>query len=111
MTYAPRMAPNTLTARGVSGHRLGVGCGGRRGCNCARNGENCLPGGKGEEPVVGSAHERGERSDNGRQAILQPARRAATNQVAHDEPEIEAASMNQQALRRGVAAPLVREVR
>jgi hypothetical protein len=31
-------------------------------------------------------------------AILQPARRAAADQVAHDEPEIEAARMNQQAL-------------
>jgi hypothetical protein len=30
--------------------------------------------------------------------ILQPARRAAADQVAHDEPEIEAARMNQQAL-------------
>ena len=40
-------------------------------------------------------------------AILQPARRAATNQVAHDEPEIEAASMNQQALEDiGVAAQM-----
>ena len=57
--------------------------------------------------MVGSAHERGKRCDNGRQAILQPARRATTNQVAHDEPEIEAARMNQQALEDiGVAAQM-----
>ena len=42
--------------------------------------------------------EQGKRSDNGRRAILQPARRTATNQVAHDEPEIEGARMNQHAL-------------
>ena len=40
----------------------------------------------------------GKRSDDGRRAILQPARRAAADQVAHDEPKIEAARMNQQAL-------------
>jgi hypothetical protein len=44
---------------------------------------------------------------NGRQAILRPARLAATNQVAHDEPEIEAARMNQQTLEDiGVAAQM-----
>jgi hypothetical protein len=47
-----------------------------------------------DKPVAGSAHERGKRSDKACQAILQPARRAATNQVAHDEPKIEAARMN-----------------
>ena len=50
------------------------------------------------EPAAGSADERGKRGDNGRQAILQPARRAAADQAAHDEPKIEAARMNQQAL-------------
>ena len=48
-----------------------------------------------------------KRSDDGRRAILQPARRAAADQVAHDEPEIEAPRMNQQALEDiGVAAQM-----
>jgi hypothetical protein len=48
-----------------------------------------------DEPVARSAHEQGKRSDNG----------AATTRVAHDEPKIEAARMNQQALEDiGVAA-------
>ena len=73
----------------------------------ARSGHDWLPCGNSDEPVAGSAHERGKRSDNGRQAILQPARRAAADQVAHDEPEIEAARMNQQALEDiGVAAQM-----
>jgi hypothetical protein len=36
------------------------------------------------------AQEQQKRGDDGRRAILQPARRAAADQVAHDEPEIEA---------------------
>jgi hypothetical protein len=43
----------------------------------------------------------------GRRAILQPAQRAAADQVAHDESEIEAARMNQQTLEDiGVAAQM-----
>src|ERR1700686_5790119 len=38
------------------------------------------------------------RSYDGCRAILQPARRAAADQVAHDEPEIEAPRMDQQPL-------------
>ena len=60
-----------------------------------------------DQPASESAQEQGKRSDNGRRAILQPARRTATNQVAHDESEIEAARMNQQALEDiGVAAQM-----
>src|ERR1700738_3046491 len=45
--------------------------------------------------------------DDGRRVILQPARRAAADQVTHDEPEIEAPRMNQQALEDiGVAAQM-----
>ena len=51
-----------------------------------------------DQPALGSAQEHQKRRDDGRRAILQPARRAAADQVAHDEPEIEAARMNQQAL-------------
>src|SRR6202051_3246049 len=46
----------------------------------------------------GSAQEHQKRGHDSCRAILQPARRAAANQVAHDEPEIEAPRMNQQAL-------------
>ena len=57
-----------------------------------------LPCGNRGQPASGSAQEHQKRGYDGRQVILQPARRAAADQVAHDEPEIEAASMNQQAL-------------
>ena len=43
-----------------------------------------------DQPALGSAQEHQKRRDDGRRAILQPARRAAADQVAHDEPEIEA---------------------
>ena len=46
----------------------------------------------------GSAQEHQKLGDDDRQAILQAARRAAADQVAHDQPEIEAPRMNQQAL-------------
>src|SRR6478736_7056698 len=38
------------------------------------------------------------RSDNGRDAALQPAGRADTGQLTHDEAEIEAGGMNQEPL-------------
>jgi len=47
---------------------------------------------------VGERPGAAKRGDDGRRAILQPARRAAADQVAHDEPEIEASRMNQQTL-------------
>src|ERR1700685_1619421 len=66
-----------------------------------------VPCGDRDQPALGSAQEHQERGYDGCRAILQPARRAATNQVAHDEPEIEAARMNQQALEDiGVAAQM-----
>lgn len=61
---------SALAARGVSGHRPEVGYDGRRRSNCARSGHDWLPCGNSYEPVVGSAHERGKRCDNGRQAVL-----------------------------------------
>ena len=55
----------------------------------------------------GSAQEHQKLGDDDRQAILQAARRAAADQVAHDEPKIEAARMNQQTLEDiGVAAQM-----
>src|SRR6202163_1456679 len=51
-----------------------------------------------DQPALGSAQEHQKRGNDGCRAILQPARRAAADQVAHDEPEIEAPRMNQQAL-------------
>jgi hypothetical protein len=55
----------------------------------------------------GCAQEHQKRGDESCRAILQPARRAAADQVAHDEPEIEAPRMNQQALEDiGVAAQM-----
>ena len=60
-----------------------------------------------EQPASGSAQEQQKRGHDGRRAILQPARRAAADQVAQDEPEIEAPRMNQQALEDiGVAAQM-----
>ena len=56
------------------------------------------PCGNRDQPASGSAQQHQKRGDDGRRAVLQPARRAAADQVANDEPEIEAASMNQQAL-------------
>src|SRR5712691_5329261 len=50
------------------------------------------------EPTLGSAHEHQKRVDDDRRAALQTARRAETDQLTHDEPEIEAARMNQDAL-------------
>src|SRR5271155_4370734 len=53
------------------------------------------------------AQEHQKRGHEGRQAILQPARRADTDQVAHEQSEIEAPGMNQQALEDiGVAAQI-----
>lgn len=47
----------------------------------------------------------------GRESALQPARRADADQVTHDEPEIEAAGMNQQPLQNiRVAAQCVRRM-
>ena len=51
-----------------------------------------------DQPASGSAQEHQKRGEDGCRAILQPARRTAAEQVAHDEPEIEAPRMNQQAL-------------
>jgi hypothetical protein len=66
-----------------------------------------VPCGNRDQPALGSAQEQQKRSYDGCRAILQPARRAAADQVAHDEPEIEAARMNQQALEDiGVAAQM-----
>src|SRR5580704_6645926 len=60
-----------------------------------------------DRPALGSAQEHQERVYEGHRAILQPARRTASDQVAHDEPKIEAARMNQQALEDiGVAAQM-----
>src|SRR5580704_13595847 len=64
-------------------------------------------GGNRDQPASGSAQEHQNRGYDGRQVNLKPARRAAADQVAHDEPEIEVASMNQQALEDiGVAAQM-----
>jgi hypothetical protein len=51
-----------------------------------------------DQPASGSAQEHQKRGDHDRRAILEPARRAAADQVADDKPEIEAARMNQQTL-------------
>jgi hypothetical protein len=65
-----------------------------------------VPRGNRDQPASSSVQEHQKRGDEGRRAILQPARRAAADQV-HDEPEIEAARMNQQALEDiGVAAQM-----
>ena len=48
--------------------------------------------------VEAFAKERDERRQNGRQAALQAARGAESDQVTHDEPEIEATRMNQEPL-------------
>src|SRR5271155_3927905 len=66
-----------------------------------------MPRGNRDQPALGSAQEQQNRGYDGCRAILQPARRATTNQVAQDEPKIEAAGMNQQALEDiGVAAQM-----
>ena len=57
-----------------------------------------MPSGNRDQPASSSAQEHHKRGDDDRWAILQPARRAAADQVAHDEPEIEAPRMDQQAL-------------
>src|ERR1019366_6807315 len=54
--------------------------------------------GKSRSAASGSAQDCQKRGHDGRPAILQPARRADAEQVAHDESEIEAPRMNQQAL-------------
>src|ERR1700732_2126379 len=60
-----------------------------------------------DQPASGSAQEQQKRGHDSRQAILQPARRADAEQVAHEQPEIEAPGMNQQALEDiGVAAQI-----
>ena len=51
-----------------------------------------------DQPASGSAQEHQKRGEDGCLAILQPARRTAAEQVAHDEPEVEAPGMNQQPL-------------
>ena len=59
------------------------------------------------EPTSDDAHEHPERRKNSGHAALQPARRADPDQMTHDEPEIEATRMNQEALQDvGVAAQM-----
>src|SRR4051795_252531 len=55
--------------------------------------------GPNEGPVsVDQGPQRHQRADHGRQAALEPSRRAHADQLTHDEAEIEASGMNQQAL-------------
>src|ERR1019366_5324862 len=66
-----------------------------------------VPWGNRDQPASGGAQEHQKRGHDGRPAILQPARRADAEQVAHDKPEIKAPRMNQQALEDiGVAAQM-----
>jgi hypothetical protein len=53
---------------------------------------------KSDQPASESAQKQQPRGAGGHRAILQSARRAVTDQVAHDQPEVEASRMNQQAL-------------
>jgi len=60
----------------------------------AHGGYAWVPCGNRDQPALESAQEHQERGYDGCRAILQSARRAVADQVAHDEPEIEASRMN-----------------
>src|SRR5438045_5611575 len=58
--------------------------------------------------VLDQRPERDETGHRGREEPLQPSRRADANQVTHDEPEVEATGMNQEALQNVRVTPQVR---